>query len=137
MALEIDFICNTIDFIGSSLGRKSVKKLTLLALAGVAAIAFSATASLAADYKIGLSNGWVGSEWRTQMIEEAQAAAAAWKEKGHNVEVVVQSANVDVPGQIAHVRNFISEGVNAIIINPNSPTAFDPVLRRPRRRASW
>jgi ribose transport system substrate-binding protein len=105
-----------------------VKNLKLLALAGVAAIAVSVSSANADDFKIGLSNGWVGSEWRTQMIEEAQAAAAAWKEKGHNVEVVVQSANVDVPGQIAHVRNFINEGVNAIIINPNSPTAFDPVF---------
>jgi ribose transport system substrate-binding protein len=104
-----------------------VKKLTALALS-VAAIAVTAFSANAEDFKIGLSNGWVGSEWRTQMIEEAQAAAAAWKEKGHNVEVVVQSANVDVPGQIAHVRNFISEGVDAIIINPNSPTAFDPVF---------
>ncbi|GAA4126028.1 ABC transporter substrate-binding protein [Aminobacter aganoensis] len=105
-----------------------MKKFAALALTTVAALAVSAFSTQAADYKIGLSNGWVGSEWRTQMIEQAQAAAAAWKEKGVNVEVVVQSANVDVPGQIAHVRNFISEGVNAIIINPNSPTAFDPVF---------
>jgi ribose transport system substrate-binding protein len=105
-----------------------MRKFSVLALTTVAALAVSAFSTQAADYKIGLSNGWVGSEWRTQMIEEAQAAAAAWKEKGVNVEVVVQSANVDVPGQIAHVRNFISEGVNAIIINPNSPTAFDPVF---------
>lgn len=103
-------------------------KITAIALSSVAALAISAFSVSAADYKIGLSNGWVGSEWRTQMIEEAQAAAAAWKEKGHNVEVVVQSANVDVPGQIAHVQNFINEGVNAIIINPNSPTAFDPIF---------
>ncbi len=105
-----------------------MKKLTAICLSAVAAIAVSAFSANAADYKIGLSNGWVGSEWRTQMIEEAQAAAAAWKEKGHNVEVVVQSANVDVPGQIAHIQNFINEGVNAIIINPNSPTAFDPIF---------
>src|SRR5690606_35665537 len=105
-----------------------MKKLTLIALSTVAAAALSASGAAADDFKIGLSNGWVGSEWRTQMIEEAQAAAAAWAEKGHNVEVVVQSANVDVPGQIAHVRNFISQGVDAIIINPNSPTAFDPVF---------
>jgi len=105
-----------------------MKKITAIAFSTVAAIAVTAFSASADDFKIGLSNGWVGSEWRTQMIEEAQAAAAAWKEKGHNVEVVVQSANVDVPGQIAHVRNFISEGVNAIIINPNSPTAFDPVF---------
>lgn len=105
-----------------------MRKFAALALTTVAALAVSAFSTQAADYKIGLSNGWVGSEWRTQMIEEAQAAAAAWKDKGVNVEVVVQSANVDVPGQIAHVRNFINEGVNAIIINPNSPTAFDPVF---------
>src|SRR5690606_24826142 len=105
-----------------------MKKITAIAFSTLAAVAFTAFTASADDYKIGLSNGWVGSEWRTQMIEEAQAAAAAWTEKGHNVEVVVQSANVDVPGQIAHVRNFISAGVDAIIINPNSPTAFDPVF---------
>ncbi|MGF7008427.1 ABC transporter substrate-binding protein [Aminobacter sp. BE322] len=105
-----------------------MKRLAALALTTVAALAVSAFSSQAEAFKIGLSNGWVGSEWRTQMIEEAQAAAAAWKDKGVDVEVVVQSANVDVPGQIAHVRNFINEGVNAIIINPNSPTAFDPVF---------
>ena len=103
-------------------------KTLMSALVGtVAALAISASA-FAADYKIGLSNGWIGSEWRTQMIDEAKAAAEAWKERGVDVEVVVQSTNVDVPGQIAQVRNFINEGVNAIIINPNSPTAFDPVF---------
>lgn len=105
-----------------------MKKTLIRALGAVAGLALTAFAAQAEDFKIGLSNGWVGSEWRTQMIEEAQAAAAAWKDKGVNVEVVVQSANVDVPGQIAHVRNFISDGVDAIIINPNSPTAFDPVF---------
>lgn len=105
-----------------------MRKFATLALTTVAALAVSAFTTQAETFKIGLSNGWVGSEWRTQMIEQAQAAAAAWKEKGVDVEVVVQSANVDVPGQIAHVRNFISEGVNAVIINPNSPTAFDPVF---------
>lgn len=100
------------------------------AILTIAAAALAATigSASAESYKIGLSNGWVGSEWRTQMIDEAKAAAEAWKAKGVDVEVVVQSANVDVPGQIAHVRNFISDGVNAIIINPNSPTAFDPVF---------
>nr|WP_321458515.1 ABC transporter substrate-binding protein [uncultured Cohaesibacter sp.] len=94
----------------------------------MAVVALAVPVAQAADFTIGLSNGWVGSEWRTQMIEEAQAAAEKWKEKGVDVKVVVQSANVDVPGQIAHVRNFINQGVNAIIINPNSPTAFDPVF---------
>ena len=105
---------------------------TILAVALAWLIAGSAHAQQ--TYRIGLSNGWVGSEWRTQMVEEAQAAAAAWKAKGVNVEVVVQSATVDVQGQIGHVRNFINQGVNAIIINPNSPTAFDPVFAQAKAR---
>jgi ribose transport system substrate-binding protein len=105
-----------------------MKKSLILSAVAATALAFSALTAMAQDFKIGLSNGWVGSEWRTQMIDEAKAAAEKWKEKGVNITVEVQSANVDVPGQIAHVRNFISEGVNAIIINPNSPTAFDPVF---------
>lgn len=105
------------------------------ALFAAIAIALATGAAQAQQsFKIGLSNGWVGSEWRTQMIEEAQAAANAWKARGVNVEVVVQSATVDVQGQIGHVRNFINQGVNAIIINPNSPTAFDPVFAQAKAR---
>jgi ribose transport system substrate-binding protein len=105
---------------------KNWMKAGLAALAG----ALLATAAHAQDktYTIALSNGWVGSEWRTQMIQEAEAAAKAWADKGVTVNVVVQSKNVDVNGQIADIRNFIGQGVDAIIINPNSPTAFNPTF---------
>lgn len=103
----------------------SISKIATVTVAVLMATVFAAHSK---EYTIGLSNGWVGSEWRTQMIDEAKQAAAAWKDQGVDVNVVVQSANVDVPGQIAHVRNFINQGVDAIIINPNSPTAFDPVF---------
>lgn len=103
-------------------------KTLVSAIAIGASLVVSAGVASAQSYTIGLSNGWVGSEWRTQMIEEAQAAAAAWADHGVEVETIVQSANVDVQGQIAHVRNFINQGVDAIIINPNSPTAFDPIF---------
>jgi ribose transport system substrate-binding protein len=101
-----------------------------VAVFGLAVQAQAATTSLT----IGLSNGWVGSEWRTQMIAEAQAAAAAWQARGVDIHVVVQSATTDVPGQIGQVRNFINQGVNAIIINPSSPTAFSPVFAQAHAR---
>ena len=111
-----------------------MKRCTLIfSLTLVLLLVVSGTA-LSKDFTIGLSNGWVGSEWRTQMIDEAKEAAAKWKAKGVDVEVIVQSANVDVQGQIAHVRNFINQGVDAIIINPNSPTAFDPVFRQGKKK---
>ena len=67
---------------------------TVLAVALAWLVAGAANAQQ--TYRIGLSNGWVGSEWRTQMVEEAQAAAAAWKARGVNVEVVVAATSVVV-----------------------------------------
>jgi ribose transport system substrate-binding protein len=104
------------------------------AVAVAALLGVTATAADAKPFKIGLSNGWVGSEWRTQMIDEAQAAATAWKSRGVDVEVVVQSATVDVQGQIGQVRNFINQGVDAILIDPNSPTAFNPVFAQAKAK---
>ncbi|MCW5695618.1 MAG: substrate-binding domain-containing protein [Bauldia sp.] len=101
--------------------------MRIIGLAAAALVATIGTAS-AQSFTIGLSNGWTGSEWRTQMIEEAQAAAAAWAERGVTVNLVIQSSDVDVQGQIGAVRNMINQGVDAIIINPNSPTAFDPIF---------
>jgi ribose transport system substrate-binding protein len=108
------------------------KKLVLAVLASVSIIAPASAQEK--SFKIGLSNSFVGSEWRTQMIEEAQAAAKAWADKGVKVEVVVQSGNVDVQGQIGHIRNFINQGVNAILINPGSPTAFNPIFAQAKAR---
>ena len=105
-----------------------------LAIVAVLGLVLTAAPASAKSFTIGLSNGWVGSEWRTQMIDEAKEAAAKWKDKGVEIKVIVQSANVDVQGQIAHVRNFINQGVNCIIINPNSPTAFDPVFRKAKQK---
>lgn len=108
---------------------------TITVLILIITASFSLTGiSQAESFTIGLSNGWVGSEWRTQMIDEAKSAAAKWKDRGVEVKVIVQSANVDVQGQVAHVRNFINQGVDAIIINPNSPTAFDPVFRKAKKQ---
>jgi ribose transport system substrate-binding protein len=111
-----------------------MKKFGVILILMVAACLVVSATVQAKSFTIGLSNGWVGSEWRTQMIDEAKAAAAKWKAQGVDIKVGVQSANVDVQGQIAHVRNFINQGVDAIIINPNSPTAFDPVFRQAKKQ---
>ena len=115
-----------------------MNRRTMLATTGAFALAASGGKVLAQGkkYRIALSNGWVGSEWRTQMIDEATQAAAAWQALGVDVEVSVQSKNVDVQGQIADVRNFLNQGVDAIIINPNSPTAFNPTFAQAKARGT-
>jgi ribose transport system substrate-binding protein len=114
-----------------------MKQSKILLAAGLAAVLAAALPPLAMaqkTYTIGLSNGWVGSEWRTQMIDEAEAAAKEWAKRGVTVKTIAQSANVDVPGQIAQIRNFINQGVDAIIVNPNSPTAFDPIFAQAKAK---
>jgi ribose transport system substrate-binding protein len=114
--------------------RRTLLTAAISAAALSAAGSFPARAAGKTSFTIGLSNGWVGSEWRSQMIDEAEAAAKAWQAKGIQVKTIAQSTNVDVPGQIAHVRNFISQGVDAIIINPNAPTGFDPVIAQAKAK---
>ncbi|GAA3664705.1 substrate-binding domain-containing protein [Nonomuraea antimicrobica] len=107
------------------------------AAAGAVAVLLAACSSgvgsggAAADrpYTIGLSNGFVGSEWRTQMVKGLETAFAEYKKEGVVDELVVESADTDVNGQIQQIRNLINRGVDAIIVNPNSETALDAVFR--------
>jgi len=84
-------------------------------------------------FTIGVSNGWVGSEWRSQMVANVLAVAEEYKQEGLVKDVKVQSTDVDIQGQIGQIKNFISLGVDAILINPNAPAPFNPVIGEARR----
>lgn len=84
-------------------------------------------------FTIGVSNGFVGSEWRTQMISDLQTANAEYMKQGLTKDLVIQSADVDVQGQIQQVRNLINRGVNAIIIDPNSQTGLNGVIKEAKK----
>jgi ribose transport system substrate-binding protein len=82
-------------------------------------------------YKIGVSNTLVGNGWREEMICAVKAQAAA---SGKVSDVVVSNQNGGAPEQIAAMRNLISSGVNAIIVNPADPNALNPVIKEAKRR---
>ncbi len=71
----------------------------------------------------GVSNSFIGSEWRAQMIKEMQDAA-----KELNVDLVIESADTDVQGQTQQIHNLINKGVKAIIINPGDVKGLNPAL---------
>lgn len=79
-------------------------------------------------FTIGVSNGFVGSEWRTQMIQNMEELNADYMEQGLTAELVIESADVDVQGQIQQIQNLINRGVDAIIINPNDQSALNPII---------
>lgn len=80
-------------------------------------------------FLIGVSNGFVDSEWRSQMISDLQSANAQYMKQGLTKDLVIVSSDVDVQGQAQQIRNLINRGVNAIIVDPNSPSALNPVIK--------
>src|SRR5215217_8454985 len=77
-------------------------------------------------YKIGVSNTLVGNGWREEMICSVKAQALA---SGQVDEVLVHNVNGDASAQIAGIRNLISSGANAIIVNPADREALNPVIK--------
>ncbi|MQA84780.1 MAG: substrate-binding domain-containing protein [Streptosporangiales bacterium] len=114
------------------------------ALAGLALFAVGACSSPSPSggggdegqdtFTIGVSNGFVGSEWRTQMLDDVRTVFDTYKQQGVVDELVVESADVDVNGQIQQIRNLINTGVDAIIVNPNSPTALNAVFTEAKQK---
>lgn len=74
-------------------------------------------------YTIGVSNGFVGSEWRGQMIREMERVA---DELG--MELIIESGDVDIPGQQQQIQNLLNQDIDALIVNPNSTDALNSVL---------
>ena len=95
--------------------------------AAASAAAPSAAASAAAkQYTIGYSNGGsVGNGFREEQVCTAKAQAKA---SGEVSNLTVIHRNTDAAGQLSDIRSLIAKGVNAIVFNPNDPSALNPAL---------
>jgi ribose transport system substrate-binding protein len=93
-------------------------------------LAFSGLATAQGEtYVIGVSNSFVGSEWRTQMIKQIEDAAAEIEEElGITIELVIENADTDVSGQVQQIQNLLNRGVDAIIVNPGDQTGLDLII---------
>ena len=108
---------------------KRKKGLRLAALLGVLALVAAACGGDEAgedeSFTIGVSNTLVGNGWREQMICSIKAEATA---SGVVSEVVVVNRNGGPTEQIADLENLISQGVDAIILNPTDREALNATL---------
>jgi ribose transport system substrate-binding protein len=118
-----------------SFGRRgSVRLIGVLGvLAAIATMMFVANGSAKpqAKYVIGVSNTLVGNGWREEMICAVKAQAAS---SGKVSKVIVANRNGGPAEQNADIRNLISAGANAIIINPSSPSALNSVIAQAASR---
>jgi ribose transport system substrate-binding protein len=99
------------------------------AAAPAASTAAAPAASTAAkQYTIGYSNGGgVGNGFREEQMCTARAQALV---SGQVSQITVISRDTDAAGQASDIRDLIAKGVNAIVFNPNDPTALNPALEQ-------
>lgn len=93
--------------------------------AAPAASGSNAGAAKKSDFVIGVSNTLVGNGWREQMICAIKAEATA---SGLVSKVVVANRNGGATEQIADLESLISQGVNAIIVNPSDRVGLNAVI---------
>ena len=84
-------------------------------------------------YRIALVNGFVGNDWRINMIQAAKAWAAMPENNADIEEFKIVSVGNDVAAQIAATDNLIAAGYDGIVLNAVNPTSFRPVVKRAQR----
>lgn len=90
------------------------------------AAALLGSAAMAADgYVIGISNTVQGNGWREEMICAIKAQALA---SGKVASLNIAHRNTDAAGQLEDIRNLISAGVDAIVVDPADPAGIQPAL---------
>jgi len=77
---------------------------------------------------IGISNPFISSEYRTQMIEELKQINEEYKAAGITNDLVIESTDTDVAGQIQQLQNLMSKGVDAILVNPGDAQGLNATL---------
>ena len=80
---------------------------------------------------VGLSNGYFGTDWRTQDLNVAQQVFDEAKANGWisaDSELKIQNAGADTDQQIQQFRNLVNEKVDVLMVNANSATALNGVI---------
>ena len=63
------------------------------------------------------------------MIQELKDVNTEYMDKGIGTELVIESADTDVAGQIQQLQNLMSKGVDAILVNPGDVNGLNDTLQ--------
>jgi ribose transport system substrate-binding protein len=109
------------------------RRRALLGATCAIALAWISTASATAKtYHIALSNSYIGNQWRVQMVNLTKAYAEKYYQG--EVRLTVVNSGTDVQAQIAAIDDMISQRVDAILVDPASESALNPVLEQAVKR---
>src|SRR5262245_45731846 len=110
---------------GTMSGTSWIRRV-IMAAALVLPITIVGSSAIAKEYRIAVSNSYIGNEWRVEMINFMKAYAE--KNLKGKVTLTVNNSGTDPQKQIAVIGDMISDKVDAILVNPASDTALDPIL---------
>jgi len=82
----------------------------------------------AEPFTIGISNPFISSEYRTQMIASLIEVNQEYMDAGLTTELVIESADTDVAGQIQQLQNLMAKDVDAILVNPGDVNGLNSTL---------
>jgi ribose transport system substrate-binding protein len=79
---------------------------------------------------VGITTGSSGTSWRNIMIDALEEVGIEYKAAGviENYIIVNNVTNGDATEQANIIRDFVSKGVEIILVNPNSPDALNGVI---------
>jgi ribose transport system substrate-binding protein len=88
---------------------------------------------LAKPFRIGVSNAFVDT-WRSQMLDALNKTNDELKGRSLTSDLIVQSANIDIQGQVAQIRFLLSKDIDALLFIPSSESALNSVLTEATRK---
>jgi ribose transport system substrate-binding protein len=106
-------------------------KVLGIVLVAMLALGFSLGAQAKKPPLVGISTGSSGTSWRTIMIDALEMVGKEYKAAGKikDYKLVNNVTNGDATEQANILRDFISQGVDIILVNPNSPDALNGVIK--------
>ncbi|AIY40786.1 Xylose ABC transporter [Collimonas arenae] len=108
-----------------------MKKLALAAiLPFTLALAFSASAQARELKSVGITVGSLGNPYFVTLANGAKAKAL---QINPNVKVTAVSADYDLSKQFTQIDNFISAGVDLILLNATDPVAIEPAIKKAQK----
>ena len=97
-------------------------------IAATLALGLAAPAFAADDkYSIGYDIYFGGNSWSVQLAKEFEAEA---ERHADEVDVTYVESELKVDKQVSNIEDLVTQGVDAIITTPISPTALIPVLKK-------
>ncbi len=88
----------------------------------------SDTAESGKSYVIGFTNSYNGNTYRQAMEKYMNETVEELKASGEVSDFIIAEANQNNSTQVQQIQNFITQGVDAIIIDPGSATALNGAI---------